>query len=105
VLPSATHELAVIAWTECREGRPQRQTNGDATKEANGDDATKEGDAKSQQGEDSDDASWRRRKLDECQAQLDKAKAWEAYTLDARIGMRVQSGLETVAWYRAKMGW
>lgn len=96
MLPSATHELAVIAWTECREGRPQRQTNGDATKE---------GDAKSQQGEDSDDASWRRRKLDECQAQLDKAKAWEAYTLDARIGMRVQSGLETVAWYRAKMGW
>ncbi|KND92029.1 Mitochondrial outer membrane protein iml-2 [Tolypocladium ophioglossoides CBS 100239] len=79
VLPTATYELAVIAWTECCHPPPGMA-----------EDAV---------------AAYRRAKLDECQAQLDKVKAWEAYTLDARMGMRVQSGLETVGWFRSKMGW
>jgi hypothetical protein len=35
---------------------------------------------------------------------MEKTKAWEAYVLDARIGMRVQSGLETLRWFRGKLG-
>ncbi|PNY23530.1 Mitochondrial outer membrane protein iml-2, partial [Tolypocladium capitatum] len=79
VLPTATYELAVIAWTECCS--PPAGKAGDEV------------------------AAYRREKLDECQAQLDKVRAWEAYTLDARMGMRVQSALETLGWFRGKMGW
>lgn len=71
-------ELAAIAWKECcdpPEGTPESV------------------------------AAYRKEKLDECQEQLDKVKAWEAFVLDARIGMRVQSGLETLKWFRNKMGW
>ncbi|KAK7420891.1 Mitochondrial outer membrane protein iml2 [Neonectria punicea] len=50
-------------------------------------------------------AAYRREKFDECQRQLDVVKVWEAYYLDARIGMRVQSGLETLAWFRKKMAY
>lgn len=49
---------------------------------------------------------YRKRKLEECEALLETVKGWEAgYTMDARFGMRVQSGFETLAWYRGKMGW
>jgi hypothetical protein len=51
-------------------------------------------------------AKYRHRKLDECEALLDQVKGWDAsYSMDARIGMRVQSGFETLAWFRAKTGW
>ncbi|KPM42176.1 Mitochondrial outer membrane protein iml-2 [Neonectria ditissima] len=50
-------------------------------------------------------AAYRRAKFDECQKQLDIVKVWEAYYLDARIGMRVQSGLETLAWFKKKMAY
>jgi hypothetical protein len=36
---------------------------------------------------------------------MDVAKVWEAFVLDARIGMRVQSGLETLSWFGKKMGY
>lgn len=52
-----------------------------------------------------DVAAYRKEKFEECVAQLEKVKAWEAYVLDSRIGMRVQSGLETLNWFRNKMGW
>lgn len=76
---AATHELAAIAWAECCR----------LPADLGPDDA----------------AAFRRRKADECQAHLDRARAWEAYTLDSRVEMRVQSGLETLAWFRRKMGW
>ena len=48
---------------------------------------------------------FRKEKVEECQASLDKAAAWEAFVLDARCGMRVQTGVETLKWYRKRMGW
>ena len=78
VMPAAIQEMAAIAWAEC--GSPP------------------EGSAKEVE-------EYRKKKLQECQEHLDNVKGWERYLLDARIGMRVQSGLETLAWFRKKMGW
>lgn len=49
--------------------------------------------------------AYRKKKYDECKKRLDVVKVWEAYLLDARIGMRVTSGLETLAWFSKKMGY
>ncbi|KAG9254418.1 uncharacterized protein F5Z01DRAFT_674159 [Emericellopsis atlantica] len=51
------------------------------------------------------DDTVRKERLEECAAQLEKVKNWEAFTLDMRIGLKVQSGLETLKWFRAKKGW
>lgn len=78
VLPVANYELAVIAWTEC----------------CNPPDGTSQ-----------EISEWRRAKAAQCQEYLEKVKSWESYVLDARVGMRVQSGLETLKWLKKKMGW
>ncbi|KFA54334.1 hypothetical protein S40293_04796 [Stachybotrys chartarum IBT 40293] len=78
VLPAATYELGVMAWMECC-NPPDL-----AGKQL---------------------AEYRRQKAAECREYLDKVKVWEAFVLDARIGLRVQSGLETLQWFRRKMGW
>ncbi|KAI9148156.1 Inclusion body clearance protein IML2 [Paramyrothecium foliicola] len=79
VLPAATYELGVMAWVECC--NPPAGRDAGAT------------------------AEYRRAKLEECAGYLDTAKAWETYVMDTRIGLRVQSGLETLDWFRKKMGW
>ncbi|KKA28346.1 hypothetical protein TD95_000175 [Thielaviopsis punctulata] len=40
--------------------------------------------------------------VSQCQEYLDKVAGWESFTLDARIGIRVQTGLETLAWFKSK---
>lgn len=79
ILPTAIYEEAVICWLECCE--PPKGLEGEER------------------------LAYRRRKVDECEALLETVKAWEGYSMDARIGMRVQSGFETLAWFRGKMGW
>ncbi|KHN94118.1 Outer membrane protein, IML2, mitochondrial/Tetratricopeptide repeat protein 39 [Metarhizium album ARSEF 1941] len=78
VLPVATYELAVIAWTQCC--NPPAGTADEV-------------------------AGYRREKANQCQEHLEKVKAWETFVLDARVGMRVQSGLETLKWFKKKHGW
>ncbi|KAK2590847.1 Mitochondrial outer membrane protein iml2 [Conoideocrella luteorostrata] len=78
VLPVANYELAVVAWMECC--NPVGQT----PEEIN---------------------EYRRTKANECQEHLEKVKAWESFVLDARVGMRVQSGLQTLEWFKRRMGW
>lgn len=37
----------------------------------------------------------------ECEDWLNKVAKWESYVLDARIGMKVTTGLDTVRRYKA----
>jgi hypothetical protein len=74
----ATYELGVIAWTQCCS--PPAGSPGEV-------------------------AAYRREKANACQEQLEKVKGWETFVLDARVGMRVQSGLETLKWFKNKNGW
>lgn len=91
LLPCATYELGVIAWDECC--NPPSSTTSKGAEEG-GTTATS-----------SDILAYRKQKLEECEVQLEKVRIWEAYSLDSRVGLRVQSGLETLKWFRNKMGW
>ncbi len=48
---------------------------------------------------------YRRKKTNECQAYLEKVTKWETFVLDARIGMRVQAGADSVKWLKNKKNW
>ncbi|KAI1423351.1 outer membrane protein Iml2/Tetratricopeptide repeat protein 39 [Xylaria sp. FL1777] len=45
-----------------------------------------------------------KKKVDECQTWLDKVARWESYVLDGRVGMRVQTGMDTLRWYKREHG-
>ncbi|PHH85138.1 hypothetical protein CDD83_843 [Cordyceps sp. RAO-2017] len=85
VLQATDYELAVIAWLECCRGPAAEKEEKEEGNEA--------------------DEAYRRRKLDECQAGLDKAKGWESFTLEDRLGVRALFGQHTVDWMRQKKGW
>ena len=78
-LPAAHYEMATVAWVEANKDFPEKSPE--------------------------DLAAFRRLKIDECQATLHKVAKWETFVLDARFGMRVQTGLNTVSWLKAKKGW
>ncbi|KAL0935822.1 mitochondrial outer membrane protein iml2 [Colletotrichum truncatum] len=89
-MPMAHYEMGAIAWSEAC--KPElRQPAADEPTDA-------EAQAKLA-------AEYRKKKTVECQEWLDKVVAWEAFVFDARLGMRVQSGLETLRWFKKKNNW
>lgn len=93
--------MAVLAWIDVQ--KPELQAN------------PASGPSSSSSAEDSGSGSgastplkneeWQRKKLDECQTWLDTVSKWESFTLDARFGMRINTGLDTIRWYRKEHGW
>lgn len=75
-----SYELGVLVWTECC-------------------------DAKYWPSEASEVDEHRKTKVAECTALLETVAAWESYVLDARFGMRVQTGLDSARWLKGKKGW
>lgn len=49
--------------------------------------------------------TYRRTRVDQSLAELDKVARWETFVLDARIGMKLQTGLDTIKWLKGKKNW
>jgi hypothetical protein len=47
----------------------------------------------------------RKASADRCHDALEKVAKWEGFTLDARIGLRVKAGQQTLLWVKGKKGW
>ncbi|RYP78613.1 hypothetical protein DL769_003174 [Monosporascus sp. CRB-8-3] len=95
--PAAAHyEMAVLAWIDVQ--NPGLREAAPASGTTPGGDSAGTGTPQSEE-------EWRRKKLDECQAWLDTLSRWEAFILDARFGMRINTGLDTIRWYRKEHGW
>ncbi|KAM0806562.1 putative Breast cancer protein [Seiridium cardinale] len=93
--PAAAYEMAVLAWVEVEQPELRKKTVGTSIKST----------GSATNGELKETDVWRRKKADECQAWLDKCAGWGSYILDARIGMRVQTGMDTLRWYKRSKGW
>lgn len=78
--PAAHYELAVLAWKESCDPAcwPEDATQAE---------------------------TYRRDKVAECDKHLNEVRNWEAFVLDARVGMKVQTGADTIAWLKGKKGW
>lgn len=78
--PAAHYELAVLAWKESCDPKcwPEAEEKIEA---------------------------FRREKVAECEKYLEEVRNWEAFVLDARVGMKVQTGADTIGWLKGKKGW
>lgn len=79
VLPSANYELAALAWVEACDP-----------------------DSWPKDASDEEVDAYRRKMVSECEKYLRKVAAWEGFVLDARFGMRIQAGLDSVSWLKKK---
>ncbi|PSS05164.1 NONE-like protein [Coniella lustricola] len=93
--PCAHYELAVLAWRECCDRACWPQTT--ITAEAGG--------GPESESEKTAIDTFRQDKLRQCGEYLDHVKTWETFVLDARVGMKVQTGFDTIAWLKGKKGW
>jgi hypothetical protein len=80
IVPAANYEMAAAAWWDCCD-----------EKKWPADVARVDG--------------YRKEKMEECATYLEKLVKWEAFLLDGRFGLRIQGGLDSVKWLRAKKGW
>jgi hypothetical protein len=92
-LPAAHYEMAVIAWAEVQDPELWKLSRSNSDVKSSPEDQNKEVEA------------WRRKKTEECQSWLEKVSAWDPYILDARFGMRLNTGLDTLRWYKREHGW
>ncbi|KAI1504587.1 breast cancer protein [Biscogniauxia marginata] len=92
-LPAAYYEMAVLAWAEVLKPELRKSLSPTTVIET------------SPESNETEEREWIRQKMDDCQSWLEKVARWEAFVLDARIGMRVQTGMDTIRWYKREHGW
>lgn len=78
--PAAHYELAVLAWKESCDATCWPKAEAEVE-------------------------TYRRDKVVECEKYLDEVRNWEAFVLDARVGMKVQTGSDTIMWLKGKKKW
>ncbi|KAK8112902.1 Breast cancer protein [Apiospora sp. TS-2023a] len=95
--PAAAYEMAAVTWW-----RVQRKKSGVTTatfdEKADAQSTTSKKEALS-------DTDWLKKQTALCEEWLEKVTNWGSFTLDARIGMRVQTGKDTLKWYKREQGW
>lgn len=101
--------MAVLAWVDVQQ--PERRHNKASADKVSADGVTADPSPESTSpslASDDDQKevdTWVRQKTDECHNWLDKAAKWETYVLETRIGMRVQTGMDTLRWFKRDKGW
>ncbi|KIW12813.1 hypothetical protein PV08_08000 [Exophiala spinifera] len=92
VAPTAHHEMAVNLWMQRTGYRPSHGaepmvSHGEESKTSTAVDLVHDA-----------------RLVQNCKAQLEKAKNWDKYELDARLGMKITAGLNAVKHWEEKRG-
>ncbi|KAK8000965.1 Breast cancer protein [Apiospora marii] len=95
--PAAAYEMAAVTWW-----RVQRKKSGVSV--VIGDEKV-DTQSTTSNGEPLSDTEWLKQQTALCEEWLEKVTNWGAFTLDARIGMRVQTGKDTLKWYKREQGW
>lgn len=99
--PAAAYEMAAVTWW-----RIQRKKSGEPVSASEKAPAVAV-DAQSVSSKKSalSDTEWLKQQTAVCEEWLERVTNWGSFTLDARIGMRVQTGKDTLKWYKREQGW
>ncbi|KAK7959708.1 breast cancer protein [Apiospora aurea] len=96
--PAAAYEMAAVTWW-----RVQRKKSEKSGPASNGEKADAQ--SVSSRKDPLSDTEWLKKQTALCEEWLEKVTNWGSFTLDARIGMRVQTGKDTLKWYKREQGW
>lgn len=106
VQPAAHYEMAVLSWVEACDPAHFPAGLDDGAPSASAGSAASTAAGEHENGKRSETLDhYRRRKVDECYASLETVAKWEGFVLDARVGMRVQTAMDSVRWLRRKKQW
>ena len=122
-LPAAHYEMAVLAWIDVQNPELHLENGAPASgpaaekrastwgfraaapaKETAKENSVAEGEISDEEKEEKE-KQWRRAKIDECQSWLETVSKWESYILENRLGVRINTGLDTIKWYRNEHTW
>ena len=105
IYPQALYEVAAQQWTLCCNPPFQAGDNKDTLPGSVRDLLKDLSSGNDNMVTAADVDAYQRLKTEECEKYLTRVRNYGSYCLDARVGMKVQSGFETLKWWKAKKGW